>query len=92
MAGGTARSRHVQFFNPMPGLALAFRFRGVSYVRRFDLVNSINSPKSTERRGIMIQQLVFIFKVLVNTIGFISLSVNAALNRATLSLASVQYL
>lgn len=40
----------------------------------------------------MTQQLVFIFNVLVNTIGFISLSVNVALNRATLSLASVQYL
>ena len=68
MAGGTARSRHVQFFNPMPGLALAFRFRGVSYVRQFDLAKSINGLERTERRGEYdTKQLVFVFNILVIT-------------------------
>jgi hypothetical protein len=68
MADGSARSRHVQFLNPMPGLALAFSFHGVSYVRQFDLAKSINGLERTERRGEYdTKQLVFVFNILVIT-------------------------
>lgn len=58
----------MQFLNPMPGLALAFGFCVVSYVRQFDLAKSTNGLESTEIRGEYdTKQLVFVFNILVIT-------------------------